>query len=307
MSHGVRKTLQQFVQEAQRVHGDKYTYDRTNYNNIHDKVVITCPKHGDFLQRAANHIHCASGCPQCSKSQRGNTMEKWLQLCAEKHGSTYDYTLMRPVNGRSVVTIICNEHGPFGQLMGSHIKGSGCPRCARDNSKMETEQWIAKAKERHGDLYSYDLVQLDSSQQKVEVVCKQHGSFWQTAYTHLRGGGCPRCFRRVSKPSVEWLEAMARLDNTYIEHGANGGEVLIPGTRWYADGFSAELNKVYEFHGDYYHGNPRRYAPDVFNKRCKRSMGELYEATRKRRTVLEGLGYAYEEIWEDEFEAEKHT
>lgn len=229
----------------------------------------------------------------------------WQEKCIEQHGGRYDYSLAKPVNGKSVVTIICKKHGPFGQILNSHANGSGCCRCARDSRKGSTEQFITKARERHGDLYSYNLVQYVGSQQKVEVVCKEHGPFWQEACHHLRGSGCPRCFRRISKPSVEWLEAMAVQDNTHIEHGANGGEVLIPGTRWYADGYSADLNKVYEFQGDYYHGNPRRYAPDVFNKRCKRSMGELYETTRKRRAILEGLGYAYVEIWEDEFKAQK--
>ena len=98
---------------------------------------------------------------------------------------------------------------------------------------------------------------------------------------------------------------MTALDDTEILNGANGGEVRIAGTRWYADGYSPKLNKVYEFHGNYYHGNPRRYSAEVFNKKCKRTMGELYESTRKRRAVIEELGYEYEEVWEDEFDAAK--
>lgn len=57
--------------------------------------------------------------------------------------------------------------------------------------------------------------------------------------------------------------------------------------------------------GDYYHGNPRKYSADEFNKRCKKTMGELYETTCKRRKTIEGLGFKYEEIWEDELHAAK--
>ena len=44
--------------------------------------------------------------------------------------------------------------------------------------------------------------------------------------------------------------------------------------------------------GDYYHGNPRKYPADEYNKTCKRAMGELYEKTCKRRATIESLGYS---------------
>lgn len=137
---------------------------------------------------------------------------------------------------------------------------------------------------------------------KMAIRCPKHGIFEQTPNNHLRGAGCPTCQRRVSSPSLEWLTAMAVLDNTHIQHGGNGGEVRLAGTRLHADGYSADLNKVYEFHGNYYHGNPRKYPADLPNKRCKRTMGELYDKTRQRKAMVQQMGYQYEEIWEDEFD-----
>ena len=57
--------------------------------------------------------------------------------------------------------------------------------------------------------------------------------------------------------------------------------------------------------GDYFHGNPRKFRADEYNKRCKKTMGELYEGTCKRRKTIEDLGFDFEEIWQDEFQAAK--
>lgn len=61
-----KKTTQIFIEEASKVHGLKYVYDKVQYTNIHDKVTITCPKHGDFEQTPASHINGGNGCPRCS-------------------------------------------------------------------------------------------------------------------------------------------------------------------------------------------------------------------------------------------------
>ena len=61
-----KKTTDQFIKEAVDIHGDKYTYDNVVYTNIHTKVKITCPKHGDFEQTPASHVKNGNGCPICS-------------------------------------------------------------------------------------------------------------------------------------------------------------------------------------------------------------------------------------------------
>ena len=43
-----RKKVEDFVNEAKEIHGDKYDYSKVNYKNTHDKVCILCPKHGEF-------------------------------------------------------------------------------------------------------------------------------------------------------------------------------------------------------------------------------------------------------------------
>lgn len=56
---------EEFVRRARDVHGYKYNYDKTNYNTAEEDVIITCPKHGDFMQRPHTHLD-GCGCPQCA-------------------------------------------------------------------------------------------------------------------------------------------------------------------------------------------------------------------------------------------------
>lgn len=61
---------EEFVLKAKSVdvHKDKgYIYDKTVYIDSKTPVVITCPKHGDFLQRPNNHLQ-GQGCPKCNTS-----------------------------------------------------------------------------------------------------------------------------------------------------------------------------------------------------------------------------------------------
>jgi phage FluMu protein Com len=41
-----------------------------------DDITITCLKHGDFIQRAGNHIHLKNGCPRCVYEARSSKAEK---------------------------------------------------------------------------------------------------------------------------------------------------------------------------------------------------------------------------------------
>ena len=61
-------TNESFIQKAKEIHGDVYDYSKVNYVNAHEKVVITCPDHGDFEQTPNNHLN-GQGCPKCTGRQ----------------------------------------------------------------------------------------------------------------------------------------------------------------------------------------------------------------------------------------------
>ena len=48
---GFKKTNDEFIIDAKKVHGDKYDYSIVKYTNNKTKVDIICPIHGGFKQR----------------------------------------------------------------------------------------------------------------------------------------------------------------------------------------------------------------------------------------------------------------
>jgi len=105
-----------------------------------------------------------------------------------------------------------------------------------------------------------------------------------------------------SKASCRFMDKLSKAINKNIQHKLNGGEKLIPGTKFKADGFIEELNTVIEYHGCLFHG-----CKSCFTERSKtpwfskgNTYEQLYEKTLKRTNTLICLGYKVVEMWECE-------
>lgn len=70
-------TTASFIEAAIKIHGDKYQYSKVIYNRLQDKVIIVCSKHGDFAQKAADHLQ-GHGCPLCRSSRGEAKIIQWL-------------------------------------------------------------------------------------------------------------------------------------------------------------------------------------------------------------------------------------
>ena len=64
-----RKTTEQFISEAIKVHGDKYDYSKVEYVNTHIPVIVICSIHGEFEQIPCDHLH-KHGCPHCAREKQ---------------------------------------------------------------------------------------------------------------------------------------------------------------------------------------------------------------------------------------------
>lgn len=99
---------------------------------------------------------------------------------------------------------------------------------------------------------------------------------------------------------INWLNNIIEQEGIDIKHALNGGEYQIPGTRYKADGYCVETNTVYEFHGDYWHGNPKIYTPEIINEVNGKTMGELYLNTTNKEKYIKELGYTLIVMWEND-------
>ena len=100
---------------------------------------------------------------------------------------------------------------------------------------------------------------------------------------------------------ILWLNFLSKFHNIYIQHAINDGEYLIPTTNYKADGYCKETNTIYEFHGDYWHGNPKIYKGNEINKITNCTYNELYEKTLIKENKIKELGYNLETIWENDW------
>ena len=66
-----------FIEKAKKIHGDKYIYFKTEWVNAKTDVIITCKKHGDFIQKPNNHLS-GYGCPYCNNSKLENDIKNYL-------------------------------------------------------------------------------------------------------------------------------------------------------------------------------------------------------------------------------------
>ena len=61
--HTTESIISDFIMQ----HGDRYDYSKVAYTGWDDKLTITCPQHGTFLQRYKDHKKSSFGCPSCAK------------------------------------------------------------------------------------------------------------------------------------------------------------------------------------------------------------------------------------------------
>lgn len=185
----------EFLCLARKTHGYKYEYERTDYKGFRKKIVITCPKHGDFIQLVAKHIR-GQGCPQCAIQTRTNLFSSdkatFVSKAEKVHAGKYSYEYTNYVNDRTKVSITCPLHGLFEQTPNNHLRGYGCIQCG-GTARSNRETFIRKAKAIHGDFYDYSETKYLSRKTKVKIICPIHGSFFQEPSNHLSGKGCSGC------------------------------------------------------------------------------------------------------------------
>lgn len=75
--NGRRLTQEEFIEKANKVHGDKYDLSKSNFINSRSKVTIICPKHGEFYPIANNFLR-GTTCPICQESKMEEEIAQFL-------------------------------------------------------------------------------------------------------------------------------------------------------------------------------------------------------------------------------------
>lgn len=293
-----------FIQKAISIHNNKYNYDQVIYKNNKTNIIIVCSIHGEFKQTPLAHVgKQKQGCPTCGIIQRSSknkrTTTQFIEESKTIHGDRYNYSKSEYISCDKKLTIICNLHGEFQLTPEHHFRKVGCVKCGTERSsnfnRITQDEIIKRASFVHNYKYDYSKVIYIDYNTKIIIDCHLHGEFSQTPNNHIGGAGCNKCVGRISKVGTEWINLIK------VNHPLLQTEFRIPNTRYYADAFDPSTNTIYEFYGDYWHGNPKKYDSNVVNIITKCTMGELYERTIIRKNTCVELGYRFIEIWESQW------
>lgn len=263
-----------------------------------------------------NRIYNKSGCPACANlvpTKTNNLLIKFPEI-AKEWDEVKNKRLAESVTFGSTLRAwwLCSKcNYSWSAVVYSRTSNNrGCPRCGIKRAKKTKNK--NKIKE-HGNLFfvcpdickewdykkngKLDPSNLQSrSKKRVWWICSRCGHSWKVCIKNrtVDGSGCPFCCgSSVSKVSQKWL------DSFKIPHMKREHKIDDLGFR--VDGFDPKTNTVYEFLGDYWHGNPKKFEPDKTNERVKVRYKDLYQETMDRFRLLVSNGYTIVYIWEKDY------
>lgn len=146
-SEQARLSKQEFVERARAHFGERYDYSLFGQlPPLGEKLAIWCRTHDlIFHQEGRIHVRGHVGCPACKSAKLAGKRDKrgeirsnemltveFIERVQQVHGGRYDYSRFVYTSSGSKGIIICPKHGEFLQAPSNHLRGSGCPLCARE-------------------------------------------------------------------------------------------------------------------------------------------------------------------------------
>ena len=187
-----RVTKDVFLERALVRHQIAYDYSKVSFKGLEKKVEIICPVHGPFWQKPSLHL-AGNGCQKCFGTPKSNTKE-FIQKAIKIYGNTYDYSKVKYEGNKVKVCVICKKHGEWWVTPNNHLRKHACPKCF-SRPKVNREGFIQRSRATHGNKYDYSKSRYLGLKKKVNIICPDHGEFWQQASVHISGSGCRKCSR----------------------------------------------------------------------------------------------------------------
>ena len=180
-----KKTTEEFIKDAIKVHGDKYDYSKVEYIKSCKNVIIICKIHGDFLTNPGNHINSKSGCPMCA-GNKSYTIEYCQKIATEKGGEC----LSKEYKTKdSLLEWKCKEGHIFKKRLGHIREKAWCPKCT-GKQKYTIEECCTHAVNKKGKCLSNEYI---NSSTLMEWECKERHC-WKNTFGHIKHGQwCPYC------------------------------------------------------------------------------------------------------------------
>ena len=199
-------TKYEFLERAREKHGYKYQYPNLKNKILSSDDIDILYNGALYKQKVVKHI-LLGRCPE--KNTPSKTTEQFINEAKEVWGDKYDYSLTEYKGALKKIKIIY-DGVVFEQVASSHLSGQ-CPE-----NTLTQENFIRKAKLKHGDKYDYSQVRFKDS--KTAVMIGYKGIYYLQKPHHHLIGNCPEnIILSVKKTTKQFIfEANAIHDFKYI-------------------------------------------------------------------------------------------
>ena len=128
---------EEFLERFKARHGEKFLLDLSQYDMLKSgQVLLTCPIHGTTSYNPQSLLISRCGCNKCGFEQiaakKTLSYEDFLLKANAVHSSFYSYPEENEKlyqNRKTVVSILCPEHGLFQKKAQKHLAGQACFQC----------------------------------------------------------------------------------------------------------------------------------------------------------------------------------
>jgi len=86
------------------------------------------------------------------------------------------------------------------------------------NTKLTTESFIERAKEKHGNYYNYNKLVYNGYNTKVCITCPKHGDFEQIPFKHMNGSKCPKCEKTGKLTTESFIKRAKEKHKSYYSY-----------------------------------------------------------------------------------------
>ena len=261
---------------------------------------VICKVHGELNKSRTNILLKNYVCGLCNSRFVKDTKD-FVEALKVKFPNTWDlcdYSKTKYVGTTTKLLMTCKEHGDFEKTSNECLNSEANYVCTKCNYKVRAEgkthtrdSFLEKYKDRLSPLDSFKNLSYVNSDTKIEVTCKEHGSYFLLTGNYIKGQRCPKCSNSsTSKGELELFSFIQGLVST-----CQSKVKPISGITLELDVYIPELKLGFEYNGIFFHRDSTETGDLLAGKMASKT------SLLKKTQLYSNAGIRVVHIFEDEW------